>query len=277
MAHIIIIGCGSIGHNLGKNLIQHGHRVTGIKKNPIKNHGGIHYIYCDIGLKSELSKIDFSSEAIVFMVPPAERRELAYRLLYDTSLSQWLNLLNKQNVSSPIIFVSSTAVYGQNQGEWVDELSETKPQHFRGQWLRHGEKQILNHGKINSVLRLSGIYGPGRQRLLNLARSNTPIASHPPYYTNRIHSEDVVGLLQWMIERKLKNSPVPHLLLGSDLDPAPLHEVVGFLRKQWGLSPLPDQSHDKGQNKRCRSSLLKDLGFQFRYPDYKEGYRELVF
>src|SRR6185369_11478108 len=113
---------------------------------------------------------------------PEQRDEAAYRGLYLDGLRRLLD-----RVQTPrIIFVSSTAVFAQDAGEWVDEDSPATADAFNGRVLRAAEGELSAHHQ-GIVLRLSGIYGPGREAMLRRARTADAGRRH---WTNRIHVDD---------------------------------------------------------------------------------------
>src|SRR4029077_5055024 len=122
-----------------------------------------------------------------------------------------------------VFFTSSTAVYAQHDGQWVDEDSETAPTNFSGVRLLEAEALLRRCPLPSTVLRCSGIYGPGRTRLIDSVRQGTALASDR--FTNRIHRDDVAGAIAHL----LRSESAPELLLLNDDDPAPEREVLSFL------------------------------------------------
>lgn len=182
-----------------------------------------------------------------------------------------------------LIFVSSTGVYGQSAGEWVDESSPTEPGSFTGRRMLEAEGIVAGAsagGRVEGVcLRLGGIYGPGRDYLVTRVRSGAPCHAEPPRHTNRIHEDDAVGALVHLgsIER-----PAP-IYVGVDREPATDCEVADFVADLLGV-PRPERRRSgearqvgvRGGNKRCRSDRLQSSGYEFRYPTFREGYAALI-
>jgi len=110
-----------------------------------------------------------------------------------------------------VIWVSSTSVYGNNQGDWVDEASPTHPISFSGKLLLEAEQQIQSLPCAHSIVRFSGIYGPGRTRILSQIKAGVGRAAKPEQWSNRIHSEDCAGVLAHLIERFAQNRPIEPL------------------------------------------------------------------
>jgi hypothetical protein len=103
------------------------------------------------------------------------------------------------------------------------------------------------------------------------------IQQTPPYFTNRIHQQDCVGVLCFLLEQRLAGKALDQYYLASDDDPAPMWEVISWLAERLHCRP-PSLAvgSDAGMNKRCSNARLKALGYQFQYPSYKDGYLELI-
>jgi nucleoside-diphosphate-sugar epimerase len=169
MAKILIIGCGGIGAELAMTLSARGHEVTGLKRNPPAPAaaGGIKYFTADITSTANLADLDTDFEHVFFIVSPDGRTEQSYRTVYETGLN---NLLIKLP-QARWIMVSSTSIYGQSEGEWVDEDSIAQPDNITSQLIRQAEQRLTTLNPDNIVVRFSGIYGPGREYLLRMAAS----------------------------------------------------------------------------------------------------------
>jgi nucleoside-diphosphate-sugar epimerase len=177
------------------------------------------------------------------------------------------------------IFTSSTGVYAQQSGEWVDETSPAEPVHFSGRELLLAEQTVLRSGFPAIVVRLGGIYGPGRTRLIDSVRRGTAECTDgPAVYTNRIHRDDCAGVLQHVMQLAQPNS----LYVAVDNEPAEQNTVLRWLTLQLGLPPprtVPAGNADvRGHrsNKRCRNARLVETGYMFRYPTFREGYHALL-
>jgi nucleoside-diphosphate-sugar epimerase len=130
----------------------------------------------------------------------------------------------------------------------------------------------------NIVVRFSGIYGPGREYLLRMAKQQSVIQKDPPYYTNRIHQQDCIGVLIFLLEQSLAGVTLEQCYLASDDDPATMWDVMSWLTEHLSCKPPEVKVNDKevGMNKRCNNQRLKTLGYHFQYPDFKVGYLELI-
>lgn len=270
MANILIIGCGAVGTQLARVLSTQGHRVTGVKRNPPPSDETIHYVRADICSSADTAQLPTDIDQLVFIVSADGRTEQSYRAVYDIGLHNVL----RRFAQVPCIFVSSTSVYAQSHGEWVDENSPAQPDNPNSQLIRQAEQQLIALNAHNTVVRFSGIYGRGRNYLLNRAKQSPAIQHTPAYFTNRIHQDDCVSVLAFLLEKKCAGIALDNYYLASDDDPAPTYEVMKWLAQQLNC-PAPSSKpidSDDTMNKRCSNQRLKNLGYQFIYPSYKDGY-----
>ena len=275
MAKILIIGCGAIGTELAHVLSAKGHQVTGLKRNPpTSGNHKINYFKADISSAKDLDNLDTDFDQLFFIVSTGGRADTGYHAIYETGLNNLLAVFPDK----PWIFVSSTSVYGQWQGEWVDENSTAEPDNANSRLIRQAEQKLTAINPDNIIVRFSGIYGPGREYLLRQAQQGPSIQQNPPYFTNRIHQQDCVGVLAFLLEQRLAGVALEQCYLASDDDPATLWDVMSWLtgQLQCQAPTVKTVNQDAGMNKRCSNQRLKALGYQFNYPGYKDGYYELI-
>ena len=196
-----------------------------------------------------------------------------YHDYYVKGLKNILKLLKGQSPKR-VIFVSSSSVYHQMDGEWVDELSETSPTSFAGKEMLVAEQTLLESNFPGTVVRFTGIYGPGRTRMIEQARHGGYCDPEPPVWTNRIHRDDCLGVLTLIINRALNDEPLDDIYLASDDEPATLFDVLEWMKDRIGDV---DPDHDVGEvtrraNRRCSNKRLRNLGYEFLYPNYQVGY-----
>ncbi len=278
MANILIVGCGSIGTALAQELKALGHQVTGLKRHPPKvNVDGINYFSADITEAESLEGLATNFEQIFFIVTSDSRDEQGYRAIYETGLNNLIKHFTDSGCSPAWLLVSSTGVYGQSQGEWVDENSIAEPKQATTQWIRHAERRLTDLDQRNIVVRFAGIYGPGRESLLRMAKQCPAIQKQPSYFTNRIHQDDCIGVLIFLLAQRLAGATLESYYLASDNDPAPLWDVISWLAEQLHCQPPTAKvGVNFDMNKRCSNKRLAALGYQFQYPDYKAGYQSML-
>lgn len=274
---LLIIGCGDIGQRLARQLDPNRYRITGLRRHPPEDLPYLRYQACDATQTGQLNAL-LGREAfdiVVISMTPTERSDAGYEWAYVQTCRNLVAGL-KQNHRQPrlILFVSSTAVYGQNDGSRVDELSPTEPDGFSGKRLLEAEQVIKQSGFANSCVRFSGIYGPGRNRLIEQVKQQRASAS--PHYTNRIHADDCAGVLAHLIELQHKQDLAP-VYLATDSSPTPMVEVVSWIAGQLGIVDfLSSEAVNERGNKRIGNQLLLTSGYSLRYPDFRAGYAGLI-
>lgn len=185
-------------------------------------------------------------------------------------------------------YLSTIGVYGDHGGAWIDESAECRPTSRRSRqrleierdWLAFGARS----GKPVQIFRLAGIYGPGRNPISKLRAGTATRLVKPGQVFNRIHVDDIAGVLMASIERPRAGA----VYNVTDDEPAPPQDVVGFAAEVAGLAPPPETPFDParlspmaasfyGENKRVSNALVKrELGYAFRYPDYRQALRDLA-
>jgi nucleoside-diphosphate-sugar epimerase len=270
----LIAGCGYVGIALGQRLVAEGHEVWGLRRDCSGLPESIRPIAADLGDASQLDALPPDVDYLVYAASAGESSEAAYRRAYVTGLRNLLDGLRGRRPRR-VFFTSSTAVYGQADGSWVDEGSETSPLHFTGAVTLEAERLLQGSSLPATIVRCAGIYGPGRQRLIESVRQGTALMTHR--FTNRIHRDDLAGAVAHLIR---VNSAVD-VVVASDDEPASQSEVISFLAERLGVPEPPaaagvTDGAARGGHKRCRNARLKATGYQLIYPTYREGYAALL-
>jgi len=278
MARILIAGCGYVGEELGKLLLADRHTVWGLRRNPRSLRAGIESIAADLAQPEDLRDLPGGLDTVFYLVSPNGSEDALYRRAYVEGLRGLLDALHWQRQKPRLLFASSTAVYAQNDGGWVDESSEAAPDHWSGKRLLEGEQLALQSLPSATVIRFGGIYGPRRTSLIDSVRSGrAAYRETPPQYTNRIHRDDCAGALRHLMQLENPDS----IYLGVDNEPAEERAVLLWLAGVMG-SPEPRACGKKQtpkrprSNKRCRNARLVQSGYRFRYPTFREGYSAVL-
>lgn len=277
MVKTLIAGCGDIGIRLANRLLDSEHEVWGIRRNTGNLPGGIHAITGDMSDNEQFPELPLELDYVVYCAAAGERSEIRYRQTYVEGLKNLLGKLDQQPNKKPlIIFVSSTAVYAQNKGEWVDENSETKPKSFSGQILLEAEKLLAESGYRHSVVRLGGIYGLGRAHFINQVKNGeVTVNEQYPQYTNRIHCEDCAGVLHHIMQLETPDT----CYIAVDNAPVSRGEVADWMALQLAIEKPPRVTLEKtavAQNKRCKNTRLIESGYRFQFSTYREGYAAVI-
>ena len=276
---ILLAGCGDLGTEAGLRFHALGHRVVGWRRSPAKLPSAIEGVAADLSAPG-LPPVPANTTAVVIAVAADAPSEEAYRASYVDGLTHVLDALERDGVQpGRVLFVSSTAVYGDAGGGWVDERTPAAPGGFSGRVLLEAEQLIQARFRGTATtatsLRLGGIYGPGRTRLIDQVRNGSAVIPEDVRYTNRIHRDDAAAAIVHLATMAARPEAT---YVGVDNDPADLGTVLRFLATEMGLTepPAGDAGPARGGNKRCRNSLLLSTGFTFTYPTFREGYRAVL-
>ncbi len=203
-----------------------------------------------------------------------------------------LRRLAKEIAAAPklkkIVYLSTIGVYGDHDGEWIDETAQVKPSNLRSRQRLAAEAEWLAlaraSGKEVYVLRLSGIYGPGRNVVVKLREGTAKRLVKPGQVFNRIHVEDISRAINACLL-----GPAPGGIYNvTDDEPAPPQDVVAYAAEQIGVAPPPEKPFEEtplspmqrsfyGENKRVSNRRMKALlDFDLAFPTYREGIGALV-
>jgi len=276
---VVIAGCGDVGGRLATQLLALGWEVHGLRRTISRLPEGV------IGIAGDLFNEECPDtwpvggvDYLVYCATATDHDEVGYRAAYVQGLQHVLEWLNDYGQEpKQLLFVSSSSVYGQQNGEWVDESSPTQAGGYSGQVMLEAEQVALESGVPASVVRLTGIYGPGREWLLSQVRQGYRVAIDPPLYGNRIHADDAAGLLAFLLQHVEQGGVLDKCYIGVDDAPAPLAEVVGWLREYLGVTEwAEDASVRRAGSKQCSNARAKALGWVPSYPSYREGYAAIL-
>lgn len=260
---VVLAGVGDLNRRVAQRFLSRGHEVVGLRRYPdaklgFEQHG--------VDLATERWP-DVSADWVVMALSAPERTAEGYRLGYvepvrrlAESLAQW------QRQPSRVIVVGSSRVYGFDDGRVLDEASPIEPADWAGEQLAAMEAAVDALPVPATVARLSGIYGPGRDWLRRMARSMEETPPKRNHWTNRIHVEDAASALAHLV----LEAPYAERYLVTDREPAPLYDVLAYLREQEGL-PAIDGVPEVGGGKRLLSDRLAATGFEWQYPNFRAG------
>ena len=277
---VLIVGCGYVGLPLGGALAGLGHEVHGLRRSTntraVMEEAGIIPHVVDITRREQLDNLPGPFDWIINTVSSGRGGEEAYRKIYVEGTQ---NLIDWFSGSSPqkYLFTSSTGVYGQTDGSWVDEDSPTKPSGNTGQILLDAETLVFSVGGI--VLRLSGIYGPDRGHLYRqFLKGEAVMTGNPNRWMNMVHLDDVIGCILVAMETADPGT----VLNATDNEPVTQQDFFQWLADQLDR-PLPPRKpdvtpHKRAQtNKRVSNSRAHEmLSWTPKHPTWREGYAKLM-
>ncbi len=276
--HILIAGAGYLGQALAARIRAEGqYRVFMLRRSAVPM-AGAELIQADL-LKpetfGELPPID----DIVYCAAADGHSEDSYRQIYQQGLNNLVKATKASGGYRRLIYISSTSVYAEHQGGWVDENNPDLVHQGPSRFMVSGERDLIEGPDDYTILRMGGIYGPGRTYFLRRVKEGAErIYSKGGLYSNRIHRDDCVG----MILHTLKSAATRQIYNGVDSESADRNEVIRWMAQQLGQNPeailrtddLTMISH-RG-NKRIRNSKILSAGYKFIYPSYRQGYTALL-
>jgi nucleoside-diphosphate-sugar epimerase len=279
VARILIAGCGYVGTAVGMELVHEGHDVFGLRRKIAGLPLGIRPVEADLGLLASLAELPGDLEYVLYLASPGGSDDALYRAAYVEGTRNLLLALERQRQRPRrILFASSTAVYAQDDGSWVDEDSPTLPTHFSGRRLLEAEGLLVQSDFAVTVVRFGGIYGPRRTRLVEQVRTGRAVYPEDgPRYGNRIHRDDCAGVLRHLMGL----TTAAAVYLGVDCEPVDQKTLLQWLAGALGAPPprpaaaaaLPEE---RRSSKRCRNDRLLASGYRFRYPTFREGYAAVL-
>lgn len=273
---ILIFGAGYSGKSFGKNAANSRARVFGTTRSAenatnLKSLGITPLLFDGTTVTDELARVIEDATEIVISVAPGEDGDpilnAAENHLADAAELKW------------IAYLSTVGVYGNHDGAWVNENTECRPVSKRSiqrvaaenEWLDFARKRRLPL----SILRLSGIYGPGRNALKNMIEGKARRLVKPGQVFNRIHVADIACSLLFLADKRADG-----IFNVTDNLPSPPQDVVEYAASVTKIDPPEPIDFDTatlspmarsfyGENKRVSNAKIKSIGFQFSYPDYR--------
>jgi len=285
---VLIIGCGYVGTALGAELVRHGHSVWGNRRtnqaDGMLKALGIAPLHADVTTPATLSRLAGSYDWVVNCVSASGGGAAEYERVYLLGTSNLIASLSTAPLVK-FVYTSSTSVYGQTDGNWVDETSPTASEVQTSAVLLRTEELLLSAAASklfpSVVLRVAGIYGPGRAYWLEQVRSGAArVEGTGDRVLNMIHRDDVVGAIIAALARGKPGR------IYNAVDDEPVSQLTLL---QWLSSrlhcPLPPAiaAHQSTIRKRGLTSkrvsnqrLKSELGYQFKFPTFREGFELIV-
>jgi len=287
--HVLIAGCGYLGLRAARAWREAGHQVTALSRHPDRHpewsEWGIDIVHGDV-LEPESLRALPAADLCLYAVGYDRTASADKRTVYVDGVCHVLKEIRSR--VRKLIFISSSSVYGQSAGEWVNEQSPCGPDSESGRICVDAEHQVreiypdCGTGSEQSavILRLTGIYGPGRliARCDQLRQGHT-LSGRPDAWLNLIHVDDAVQAVQLLAAGLLADRPLcSSLYLLSDEAPLTREEFYGAIARRIGAPPLVfDLQGDVSLNKRCDSRLIrKELGLTLRFPRATSALEQLL-
>jgi nucleoside-diphosphate-sugar epimerase len=276
-ANVLLIGCGDLGMRIARLLQARPEvgRLTALRRRPQADDAidGLQWLAGDVTRPDTLQALPRDISHVVYTLTPGARNEAAYRAVFTEGLRNVAAALDTSRLQR-FVFVSSSAVYGEHHGDWVDEDTAAAPLAYNGGVLLEAERWLAAQPFETVALRLAGIYGPGRMQLLERLRQGR---AHAPrqeaQWANRIHVDDAARAASHVL---LAPAAAATYVVADDT-PLPLHVLYDALAELVGAPPAPDGPPPANVgSKRLSNARLRASGFAMQWPDARLGYRALL-
>jgi len=232
----------------------------------------IQWLAGDVTRPDTLRQLPAAPTRVVIALSPGSREESAYRAVFIDGLRNIVSRLDRGSLRR-LVFVSSSAVYGDHGGDWVDEATPPAPPGMNGAVLLQAEQWLLAQDLPSTVLRLSGLYGPGRLQLLERLRAGKArVPRDIPHWANRMHADDAAGAAAHL----LMLPAVQPVYIGSDDTPLPIDVLYDYLADLLGCErPAAGPAPAGVGSKKLRNARLRASGYELAWPDSRAGYAAL--
>jgi nucleoside-diphosphate-sugar epimerase len=287
---VAILGCGYVGLALGRSLAPD-RRVVGVRRSAdgraAIERAGFEAVEADITSREELAAVP-DVDTVVFAASSGGRGADAAREIYVDGLRTAIETFGaREEPPDRLVYTSSTGVYGDHDGDWVDEGTPIEPTTEKTEVLAEAERIALEetaeHGIDGTVVRFAGLYGPERYRLDRYL--DGPVTEG---YLNMVHRADAAGTIRFLLDSDVARGET---LLAVDDEPVEKWEFADWLADECDVSRpekrttaerLADEELSVPArrrietSKRCSNDRLRELGYEFSHPTYRAGYRAAI-
>ena len=280
----LIFGCGYLGRRVATRWLAAGHEVYVVTRSTEHarefSQAGLRSVVADVTRPASLVNLP-AADTVLFAVGYDRTAGVSIDAVYVNGFQAALDALPAE--TGRVIYISSTGVYGSGAGDWIDEDSPCEPQRAAGRACLAAEQRLSAHnlGSRGIVLRLAGIYGPGRIPRRDDLLAGRPIAAPSAGYLNLIHVDDAASVVLAAEER----ATPPRTYLVSDGQPAVRGEYYRELARLLGApapqftappSDSPAAQRAAADKRISNKRLMQDLGVRLEHPSYLEGLAAIV-
>ncbi|WP_435064099.1 SDR family oxidoreductase [Halobaculum sp. EA56] len=289
--HVTIVGCGYVGLELARQLRERDHAVAGVRRSDsgleAVEEVGAEAVDADATEPSSLAALP-DTDAVVFAASSGGRGADAAREVYVEGLTNVIREYGgRADPPERLVYTSSTGVYGDHGGDWVDEGTPLDPTTDKTRVLAEAERVARevaeDYGIDGTVARYAGLYGPDRYRLERYVEG--PVTEG---YLNMVHRDDAAGAVRFLLERDLARGEV---VLVVDDEPVDKWTFADWLADECGVERPEKRTKAERiaegdlsaaarrrieTSKRCSNGKLRGLGYDLSYPTFREGYRDAV-
>lgn len=276
--HALVFGCGYLGKRVARLWREAGHTVSVVTRITDRAaafaQSGYQTIVADVLRPASLANLP-RADVVLYAIGFDRSAGVSIHEVYVNGLSNVLAALPID--TGKFVYVSSTGVYGQSRDEWVDEDSPTEPKRDGGRACLAAEQALATHplGARTIVLRMAGLYGPGRVPVAEAIRRGQPLAAPRDGYLNLIHVDDAAQVVLAAAE----HAAPPGMYIVSDNHPVAREDYYRAIARLLGapalqfVEPVSDSpaSARASASKRVRANRLSELAVTLAYPDYRAG------
>ncbi|MFW6321775.1 MAG: SDR family oxidoreductase [Halohasta sp.] len=290
-SRVVILGCGYIGIELGRQLTEASHEVVGVRRSKAGcaaiEEAGFAAHKADLTDPDDVSGLP-DGDWLVFAASSGGRDAEAARRIYVEALDNAIQEYGgRADPPDRLVYTSSTGVYGDHDGAWVDESTPLEPTTDKTRVLVEAERiareRSAEFGIDGTVARFSGLYGPDRYRLERYIEG--PVTEG---YLNMVHRADAAGAVAYLLTADRAREEA---VLVTDDEPVDKWAFADWLADQCGHDSPPKRTKqerltDSGlsaaarrrieTSKRCSNEKLRELGYSLQYPTFREGYRAAI-
>ena len=291
MARVVVVGCGYVGLELGRQLGDAGHDVVGVRRSDAGLDAvaaaGLEPCRADATDPASLAALP-DAEWVVFAASSGGRGADAARAVYIEGLRNVVaEYAGRASPPDRLVYTSSTGVYGDHDGAFVDEGTPIDPRTEKTRVLAEAERVAIDDaadaGIDGTVARFAGLYGPDRYRLDRYLKG--PVTEG---YLNMVHRDDAAGAVAFCLDADAARSEVVVVV---DDEPVDKWVFADWLAAECGVDAPPKRTAAERfadpelsaaarrrieTSKRCANDRLRSLGYDLAYPTYREGYRAAI-
>jgi len=247
---ILIVGCGQLGFSIVKNADPDIFKLYGFSRSLRKSPPSIEMHQVDILKAEAIDAIKLINPEIIIYAVSADTQSIeSYQEHYVAGLKNTYEAILELDHFKHLFFVEALL-----EAETVARQLKDKA----------------------TILRLSGIYGPNRTRMIQLAQSNPGNWPATNNWSNRIHEEDAARFIVFLINRIMLNEPIESLYLVTDGVPTKQYDVLTWIRNRLQLTTDTIEVPILESGKQLQSVLLNQSGFELKYPDFTYGYEAII-
>ena len=283
MSNFTMIGCGDIGFRVSRELIKQGHQVQATihfeEGTNVPQSAGIETIIANFDYREDVPEISVHGQKLFYFMPPQGGGSSDYRML------NFCRILSVDNYPAKIVYISTSGVYGNCDDDLVTEETPVNPQTSRAKRRVSAEQQLKEQAEKFGfdlvILRVTGIYGPGRLPISQLTKEHEVLTPEDAPRTNRIHSLDLVQICLAAMERGeggdifnvcdgQESSMSDYFMAVADLYELPQPKQLSWVEAEKEMNPLTF-SFLKESRRMTNRKMLDKLGIELRYPTLEKG------